>query len=126
MSALVPSRHAETRIRQRGMRLSDPSFILRCGSEVSGDVHNIYFLKRKDVQREISRLQSEIRRLRNRQNSSSHISREHAIRYLKRQIHTLERLRGRKLVVAAGIVVTCYHSSRRDQKQMFRKGRERA
>ena len=37
----------------------------------------------------------------------------------------LERLRGRKLVVVDGTVVTCYRSSRRDRKRVFRRGLER-
>ena len=63
MSTLILSRHAETRLRQRGMRSSDPGFILRCGSEIGGDIHDVYFLKRKDAKREIGRLQGVIRRL---------------------------------------------------------------
>ena len=126
MSALVPSRHAETRMRQRGMRLSDPGYILRCGSEIGGDIHGIYFLRRKDAQREIDLLQGEVRRMKRLQGSFSGANHEREVRRLKREIHTLERLMGWKLVVADGFVVTCYHSSRRDRKRMFRRGRERA
>lgn len=126
MSTLILSRHAETRMRQRGMRSSDLGFILRCGSEIGGDTHDIYFLKRKDAQREIGRLQGVIRRLKHQRGFASCTDREREIRRLKLHIHTLERLRGRKLVVADGIVVTCYRSSPRDRKRMFRRGRERA
>ena len=125
MSALIPSRHAETRMRQRGMRPSDPDIILRCGSEVGGDIHGIYFLKHKDAQREIDNLQGQIRRLRQVQVSfADNINREREIRRLKCEIHTLERLRGRKLVVADGAIVTCYRSNRRDRKHILRRGRE--
>ena len=126
MSALIPSRDAERRIRQRGMRLSDPGFILRYGCKIGGDIHDIYFLKRKNAQREIGRLQGEIRSLRHNQGPSSGLNRASEIRRRKREIHRLERLRGWKVVVADGIVVTCYRSSQRDRKRMFQRGKERA
>ena len=108
------------------MRLSDPGFILRYGCKIGGDIHDVYFLRRKDARREIDRLQGEIRRLRHRQGSSSRMNRACEIRLLKGEIHTLERLRGWKVVVAGGIVVTCYRSSQRDRRRMFQRGKERA
>lgn len=45
MSMLALSRHAETRMRQRGMRLSDLDLILCFGSVIGGDSYDIYFLK---------------------------------------------------------------------------------
>jgi len=95
MSALALSSHAEARMRQRGLRLSDLELILRCASEIGGD---IYFLSRKDAAREIRRR--------------------------KYEIQALERLQGQKMVVAGDTVVTCYRSRRRDQKRMLREGRE--
>ena len=126
MSMLVLSRHAETRMRQRGMRPSDLDLILRFGSVIGGDIHDVYFLKNKDVQREIDRLNGEIRRQKRSRSPCPRTAPERETRRLKRDIHMLERLRSRKLVVADGTVVTCYRSCRRDQKRMFRRGWEGA
>jgi len=97
MSTIFSSRHAEARMRQRGLRNSDIELILRCASEVGGDV---YFLGRRDVEREI--------------------------RLRKREIQALERLSGQKIVLAGQTIVTCYKSRKSDQRRMFRKGRRRA
>ena len=97
MSALALSNHAEARMRQRGLRLNDLDLVLRCASEIGED---IYFLSRKDAEREISRR--------------------------KREIQALERLQGQKVIVADATVVTCYRSHRRDQKRMLQKVRESA
>ena len=126
MSMLVLSRHAETRMRQRGMRPRDLELVWRYGSAISGDDHEVYFLKHKDAQREIDRLNGEIRGQTRSQGPSARMDREREMHRLKPEIHVLERLRGRKLVVTDGTVVTCYRSNRRDRKRMFRKGREGA
>lgn len=97
MSTIILSRHAEARMRQRGIRNSDVELILRCASEIGADV---YFLSRKDVQREIYRR--------------------------KREIQALERLCDQKVVLAEDTVVTCYQSRRSDQRTMLRDGRESA
>lgn len=126
MSMLVLSPHAETRMRQRGMRPSDLDFILRFGSVFGGDIHDVYFLKDKDVRREIDRLSGEIRRRKRSRSPCARTDQERETRRLKREIHMLERLRSRKLVVADRTVVTCYRSCRRDQKRMFRRGQASA
>lgn len=97
MNALSLSNHAEARMRQRGLRLSDLQLILRCASEIGED---IYFLSRKDAEREI--------------------------RQRKREIQALERLRGQKVVVEDDTIVTCYRSRRKDQKRLLRNRRESA
>ena len=91
MTILTMSNHAETRMRQRGLRNTDVELILRCASEIGEDV---YFLSRKDVERETQRR--------------------------KREIQALDRLCGQKVVVAEDTIVTCYHSRRNDQKRMLR------
>ena len=126
MSMLVLSPHAETRMRQRGMRPSDLDLIFRVGSVIGGDIHDVYFLKNKDVRREIHRLSGEIRRRKRSRSPCARSDRERETHRLKREIHMLERLRSRKLVVANRTVVTCYRSCRRDQKRMFRRGWEGA
>lgn len=122
MSALVLSRHAEARMRQRGMRPSDLELVWRYGSAIGDDDYEVYLLKHKDAQREIDRLNGEIRCQTRSQGHSARMDRERERHCLKREIHVLERLRGRKLVVADGTVVTCYRSNRRDRKRMFRNG----
>ena len=126
MSMLVLSPHAETRMTQRGMRPSDLDLILRFGSVIGGDIHDVYFLSNKDVQREIDRLNGDIRRQKRSRSPCARTDRERETRRLKREIHRLERLRNRKLLVAGRIVVTCYRSCRRDQRRMLRRGREGA
>lgn len=121
MSMLVLSRHAETRMRQRGMRPSDLDLILHFGSVIDGDILDVYFLKNKDVQREIDRLNGEIRRQEQSRSPCARTDPERETRRLKHVIHMLERLRSRKLVVAGRTVVTCYHSHRKDQKRMLRR-----
>jgi len=126
MSMLVLSRHAETRMRQRGMRPSDLDLILRFGSVIGGDIHDVYLLKNKDVQREIDRLNGEIRRQERSRSPCARTDPERETHRLKREIHRLERLGSWKLVVAGRTVVTCYRSHRRDQKRMCRRGWESA
>ena len=96
MSTIVLSRHAEKRMRQRGLRNSDIDLISRCGSLIGEDL----FLSRKDAAREIRRR--------------------------KQEIQALERLSGTKLAFADETIVTCYQSRQSDQKRMLRKGREQA
>ena len=122
MNAIVLSRHAETRMRQRGMRPCDLELIYRYGTAIGSD---IWFLKDKDVRRETRRLNREIRQLRQAQGSPASLNLQREIRRRKRDIQVLERLRGRKLVVANDTAVTCYRSSRRDRKRILRRGREK-
>ena len=125
MTAPALSRHAEARMSQRGFRPSDLILILRCGSEIAGDIHDIYFLSPRDVQHEIDRLNDEIRLLK-RQGFLIGKALERAVRRRKRIIQRLERLKNRKLVVSDKTVVTCYRSNRKDQKRIFRKARKHA
>ncbi len=86
--------HAETRMRQRGLRDADLDLILNCATQVAPDA---YMLTRADTQHEIARL--------------------------KRQIQCLERLRGCKVVVEGKTVVTCYHAHHNEQRRTLRRGR---
>lgn len=76
------TRHAETRMQQRGISAQDLDLIVECGTVVRP---GLYMLRSRDVHEEI---------------------REH-----KRRIQTLERLRGCAAVIEGGTVVTCYHVS---------------
>lgn len=95
MNPAIISRHAEERMRQRGLRRHDIELIIGCGSEIGEDV---FFLSRKDA--------------------------DQAIRQRKKEIQAIERLRDKKVVLADDTVVTCYHSRASDQKRILRKGRE--
>ena len=121
MSVFVLSRHAETRMGQRGRRPSDLELIWRYGTEIGSDT---LYLGRKDVRREVRLMNREIRRLNRLQRASANVDRQREIRRLKRQIQALERLSGWKLVVANDTVVTCYRSSRQDRKRTLRRGKE--
>lgn len=85
------TRHAETRMRQRGLRDDDLKLILATATRVSSDA---YLLTRKDVEREV------------------------AIR--KQEIKRLERLESCKVVVVGDTVVTCFHAERAAQKRALR------
>ena len=122
MTALVVSRHAESRMQQRGFRHSDLAFYFLYASEAGCGV---YFLGRRDAQREIRRRQREIRRLEQSAGRAQCKLVSHEIRRLKHEIQALERLQGLKLVVANdNTVVTCYRPNRGNRKRMLRKGRE--
>lgn len=78
------TQHAETRMRQRGFRSADVSLVLSVATRVADDA---FFLSDKDAAREIERRRHEIQQL--------------------------ERLRGTKLIVDCGNVITLYHSDRK-------------
>ena len=50
MKNLTYTNHAEARMRQRGIRESDVDLVMDCGALIG---KNTYFLRRKDVDREI-------------------------------------------------------------------------
>ena len=90
----VLTRHAEVRMRQRGLRGADLGLLLEAATPVAPDA---YLMTDADVTREIARRKGEIQRL--------------------------ERLRGCKAVVAGDTVVTLYHARLREQRRTLRAGR---
>ncbi|AXX97329.1 hypothetical protein BAR1_04925 [Profundibacter amoris] len=88
------TKHATTRMQQRGLRYTDMDLLLRTATQVSPDA---YMLTRKDAKREI------------------------AIR--KDEIQRLERLKGRKVVIDGAAILTYYPSCEADQKRTLRYGR---
>lgn len=90
------TRHAQVRMRQRGLRDDDIRLLLKSASQVSPDV---YLLTEQDMAREIARC--------------------------KREIQSLERLKGCKVVVEEGCIVTCYHADRKSRKKTLRYGKAR-
>ena len=90
------SRHAETRMQQRGIRERDIPLVLALGTQVEDGT---WILLRRDVTREIG------------------------IR--KREIQELERLQNCKVVTLGGHVITVYPSRLADQKRTLRRGRQK-
>ena len=96
MTDLTYSRHAKTRMQQRGIRKADVSIILEYGTQIDDET---YFMRNRDAVREI-----ETR---------------------KREIQTLSRLVNRKVVIRNGRVITAYSSNPADQKRTLRRGRQK-
>lgn len=88
------TQHADRRMNQRGIRKEDIGLILAAADQVASDA---YLMTNEIVDEEIARR--------------------------KKEIHQLERLRGKKLIVERDTVITTYHATRRDQKKTYRKGR---
>ena len=96
MIDIVYSRHAETRMQQRGIREEDIALIIGLGTQVDDET---WFMRNRDVTR--------------------------GIEILKRGIRLLERLANRKVVMRRGHVVTAYPSRPADQKRTLRRGRQK-
>ena len=94
MTTFSYTHHAETRMRQRGIRNGDIILILECGTQIDEET---WLMRERDARREI-----EAR---------------------KRDIQALERLASTKLVMRGERVVTVYPSRPNDQKRTLRRGR---
>lgn len=95
MTALAFTHHAEARMRQRGLRDADLSLVMEVASPVGADV---WLMTDEAVEQEITRL--------------------------KRRLQRVERLRGTKVVVNDGAIVTAYRSTPNDQRRTLRRGRK--
>ncbi len=84
-------------MQQRGIKGPDIDLVLQCGTPLNTDT---FFLLAKDVDREIC--------------------------LRKREIQALERLRNCKIVLSEGMLVTCYHTTRKHQKLALRRSRQGA
>jgi hypothetical protein len=93
---LTLTHHAQSRIRQRGLRESDIAMIVAAGTAVDADS---LLLLAQDVDREIRRR--------------------------KQEISALERLRGCRVVIAGETVVTVYRASAKTEKRLLRHSRRR-
>ncbi|WP_176082969.1 hypothetical protein [Martelella sp. HB161492] len=96
MIALELTRHAATRIRQRGMREDDVGVIVAHGTQIGADT---YVLRGQDVAGQIAKYKKEIARL--------------------------ERLRDHKVVLAGDAVVTCCLVHERGRRRLRNSGKER-
>ena len=88
------SQHARTRMTQRGLALRDAELIALIGTEVVDG----YLVRDQDCQR---------------------IERE-----IKGLLGRIWRLRGKRLVIASGQIVTAYHASPRHQHRLLRRSHE--
>lgn len=91
------SRHAQTRMRQRGFSERDIELIVRCGSDVRRGLRQ---LRGKDIDNEIKRV--------------------------KRRIQDLERLRNSAVVMEDDMVITCYHLHGNAGRHALRRNNRRA
>lgn len=93
MSAFLPTRHGTVRMAQRGFNMSDAELIALVGTEVEDG----YLMRQVDYQ-EIERV-------------------------LKKFLDRVRGLRGKRLVVANGRIVTAYHATDNRQRQLLRSSR---
>ncbi len=91
------TKHGDKRANQRGFRGTDVELIHRCGTPVEDHQAEVYLLRNKDVEQEISAL--------------------------KQLIQRLEHLRGCKVVFADNQLVTVHHTTRTHEKALLRRAR---
>ena len=94
MTALIPTQHAVVRMEQRGIPAQDAELIVLIGTEVDGG----YLVRSKDVQA--------------------------AEREIKRLLARIRRLRGKRLVIAEGRIITAYQATCRHQRGLLRRAHE--
>jgi hypothetical protein len=102
MKMLMLTDHAAIRMAQRSIRSDDPNLIALIGTGVEGG----YFVRDQDCQK----LEQEMRQA------------EQEIKTLRER---LRRLRGKRLVVVDGRVVTAYHTAKKNQRRLMRSVSER-
>jgi hypothetical protein len=95
MTELTVTRHAEIRMAQRSILLGDADLIAMVGTKVEDG----YVLLEKDYQ-----------------------AVEH---FIKKFLQRIRRLRGKRLVVIEGQIVTAFHATRRQHRQLLRGAHER-
>jgi len=95
MNNLAITGHAAVRMAQRGLNLKDSELIVLIGTEVDDG----YLVRSKDYQ-EVERM-------------------------LKELLQRLKRIVGKRLVVAEGRIVTAYHASKSQERQLMRNAGER-
>lgn len=89
--------HGHQRANQRGFSQNDIELICRFATPVNDDHCEVYVLRNKDVENEVS--------------------------FLRRQIKRLEKLRGCKVVFANSQLITVHHTSRTHEKRLLRRVR---
>ena len=115
MTRLMVTRHAETRLNQRGFRKSDLNVILSYGTEIG---RNRIMLTKRDVAREIKNLKKPTRKTGRGQTENV----ANGIETLRPKISDLERCSGKVIVVVDGRFVTGYHQVGRVKSERQRRG----
>jgi hypothetical protein len=87
---LALTKHGAERLAQRGIQVSDLDLIVQIGSEVEGG----FLVRKSDLQE--------------------------AERQIKRLLDRIRRLKGKRLVVGDGSLVTAYHADRREERRLLR------
>ena len=95
MNTLMLTGHAAVRMAQRGIKIKDADLITLIGTEVDDG----YLVRDQDCQ--------------------------NAERELKQIIENIRHVRGKRLVVANGQIVTAYHTSRKCKRRLLRNAHER-
>ena len=116
------SKHAETRMSQRGVRNEDAVEVLTFGTQIGPDE---WLMKRADAEREIDDLRDKIKwieRMR-KLNVMNGADANREVSALKHEVRRFERLRGLKVVMEDGEVITCYWPSVAYQKRARRRGK---
>ena len=110
------TRHAMTRMSQRGIRNEDAVEVLTFGTQI-GPAE--WFMMDSDVKREVENLKRTFRQI----ERTVKGGKQRLERALKRRVHQLERLRGLKVVVVGDTVITSYWPSEAYQRRARRRGR---
>jgi hypothetical protein len=92
---MIVTRHAAIRMAQRSIRLQDADLIALLGTKVDDG----YLVREKDCQ-----------------------AAEH---FIKKVLDRIRRLRGKRLVVSDGRVLTAFHASSRQERRLLRAAEER-
>ncbi len=120
------TKHAGWRMEQRAVRPEDIALVVCWGKRMSRDV---WLLRKSDAQRGIADVKERINWVERMKKLGSLIGAEASRRVcvLKAEVARFERLKGLKVVVEDGVLVTCYWLSERHQNQRraFRRGRTR-
>lgn len=118
------TKHAQTRMQQRGFSQADLHNIAMCGTAINDQ--EILFTD-KDAKRERAQIQDRIKQLLrlsqqkcgSRPNGNEHqLAQE--ISELRRQLANIDRLKNRKIVIDGNHVITCYRCSKSELKRISR------
>jgi len=121
---LTVTKHAQTRMQQRGFSQADLHNIAMCGTAIND--HEILFTD-KDAKRERILIQERIKQLLHlsqQKCGTRSVGNEHELAQeitdLRRQLTNIDRLKNRKIVIDGNRVITCYRCSKSKLKRISR------
>lgn len=106
MISLQTSRHGQARLQQRAFRGNDHELIYLLGVHINDQE---IFMPKRVVEYEIHIRRKKITAINRRTNAATYPSIHDDISELKREIHQLERIRNKKIVVDGTTLITAYH-----------------